>query len=184
MTQLLQKMADGDPSAGEELFSLVYSDLRSRAARLMQGPDAHTLQPTAVVNEAWMKLSGGDSNWENRGHFLGVAAKAMRSVLVDHARAKRAQKRGGGAERIELDTAIEVFEERARDLVLLDEALDHLQTLDARLGKLVELRFFAGLTIPETAEALGVSTPTVERGWRTARSWLRAEMSSRDANLA
>ena len=124
VTRLLKRMADGDSAASEDLFKVVYADLRARAARLMRGPNGHTLQPTAVVNEAWLKLSGGESDWENRNHSLSVAAKAMRSVLVDHAREKRAAKRGGGiAERVELETAVsvltgtvgELLAERARD---------------------------------------------------------------------
>lgn len=180
VTLLLKQMADGDESAASELFELVYSDLRARAARLMQSEHGHTLQPTAVVNEAWMKLAGGGVSWESRGHFLGVAAKAMRSVLVDHARAKKASKRGGDAQRVALDAAVHVFEERALDLVRLDAALEQLNQIDPKLGQLVELRFFGGLTIPETAEVMGVSTPTIERGWRAARSWLGHELSSKD----
>lgn len=182
VTILLKQMAEGDESAASELFELVYGDLRARAARLMQSENGHTLQPTAVVNEAWMKLAGGGVNWASRGHFLGVAAKAMRSVLVDHARAKKASKRGGGAQRVALDAAVEVFEERAMDLVRLDTALEQLRTVDSKLSQIVELRFFGGLTIPETAEVMQVSTPTVERGWRTARSWLGHELSSEDEN--
>ena len=180
VTRLLKRMADGDSAASEDLFKVVYGDLRARAARLMRGPNGHTLQPTAVVNEAWLKLSGGESDWENRNHFLSVAAKAMRSVLVDHAREKRAEKRGGGAERVELEAAVEVYEGSAGDLLQFDDALEHLHAMDAKLGRIVELRFFGGLTIPETAEVMGVSTPTVERGWRTARGWLRHELSGGD----
>lgn len=182
VTQLLRRAADGDTSASEELFSAVYDDLRLRAARLMQGPGAHTLQPTAVVNEAWLRLSSGMSDLESRRHFLAVAARAMRSVLVDHARSKNAQKRGGGASRLELDATVEVFEQRSGDLVELDDALAQLESMDPQLAKLVELRFFGGRTIAETAEVLSISTATVERHWRTARSWLHAELSGRDEN--
>lgn len=179
VTVLLKRMADGDASASQELFEIVYGDLRARAARLMQSP-GHTLQPTAVVNEAWMKLAANESAWENRGHFLAVASRAMRQVLVDHARAKKSQKRGGDSERVELDTAVQIFQERARDLVELDAALERLQAIDPSLMHLVELRFFGGLTIRETADVMQVSTPTVERSWRTARSWLRNELEAGD----
>jgi len=176
LTLLLHRMHAGERDAGEEVFHRIYDELRARAQRLSKDASS-TLQATAVVHEAWLKLSGGaGSDWESREHFLGVAAKAMRSVLVDHARARRAAKRGGGARRLELDEALRSFESRSVDLLALDDALERLAGFDAELARIVELRFFAGLTIAETARLTGVSSATVERGWRTARSWLRAEL--------
>ena len=176
-TELLQRMQDGDSEAGERVFSVVYSELRAQARRMMGGGEGDTLQPTAVVNEAWIKLAAGQgADWQSRDHFLGFAARAMRSILVDYARAKKAAKRGGRAERVELDEALRAYEERAIDLLALDEALERLSGADPVLARLVELRFFGGLTIAETARVLEVSTPTVERGWRAARSWLRSEL--------
>ncbi len=173
ITVLLRRMGAGDREAGERVFALVYAELRARAGGLM-GAAGGTLQPTAIVHEAWIKLAGSESgDWRDRGHFLAFAASAMRSILVDHARAKRTAKRGGGAARIELDRAVAEYEDRAVDLVALDEALAELATLDPELARVVELRFFGGSTIAETAQALGISTATVERDWRTARSWLR-----------
>jgi len=176
---LLRRMADGDNDAGRELFAILYADLRSGAGRLMGYDVRHTLQPTAVVNEAWLKLASvPGENWNSRAHFLGVAGKAMRSVLVDHARAKKAEKRGGNAERIPLDDALKLYEDRAIDLIALDEALAALSTTDEELARLVELRFFSGLTISETAEVMEISTASVERGWRTARSLLRVQLGA------
>lgn len=183
VTILLQRMATGDPSAGAELFQILYDDLRARARELMAGDFAHTLQPTAVVNEAWLKIDhAGGFDWATRTHFLGVAAKAMRSVLVDHARARKANKRGGAAQRVPLDSTLKLYEERAIDILALDEALDRLWKMDEELARLVELRFFSGLSIADTARAMGTSTATVERSWRTARSVLRLELGSTEGD--
>ena len=177
VTLLLQKMEGGDTSAAERLYGLVYEELRGRANRILGGQAGQTMAATAVVHEAWLKLAGGNgADWQNRDHFLRVAAKAMRSVIVDYARAKGADKRGGQAERVRLGEVLDVYEERAIDVIVLNEALERLTEMDAELGRLVELRFFGGLTIAETASVLGVSTPTVERSWRFARSWLRTEL--------
>ncbi|HLU39889.1 MAG TPA: ECF-type sigma factor [Planctomycetota bacterium] len=185
MTALLQRMAGGERAAADELYAVLYDELRERAGRLMAGDRGHTLQPTAVVHEAWLKIAGGAQDYGSRAHFLGVAAKAMRSVLVDHARAGRADKRGGGRERVPLDDAVALFETRVPDLVELDDLLDRLAAIEPELARIVELRFFAGLSIGEAARALGISTATVERGWRTARAWLRVAIdrgpSARDA---
>ena len=181
-TQLLHALERGDPAAREELLALVHDELRSLARQYMLGERAnHTLQPTALVNEAWMRLipegeAEGHDSWESRGHFLRVAARAMRNVLVDHARSRVAQKRGDGRERVPLDDMLAHYEERSLDPLAIDAALCKLNTMDEQLAKIVELRFFAGLTIAETARALGVSTPTIERGWRVARMWLRSEL--------
>lgn len=173
VTRLLRRMETGDRAAAEELYGLVYDELQRLARRLMASSGPQTLQPTAVIHEAWLKLAGGHGDpWTDRGHFLGVAARAMRSVLVDHARARKTAKRGGDARRVEVDEAMATLEESAGDLVALDAALEQLQTVDPELGRIVELKFFAGLSIAQTARAMDTSTATVERGWRTARTWL------------
>lgn len=187
ITRLLRRMADGDSVAAEELLPLVYEDLRMRAARFMvRQPANHTLQPTALVHEAFLKLvqnqetSGQEGTaWESRGHFLCVAAKAMRSVLADHARAKATGKRGGHVHRIMLDEALALYQEKGLDLIDLDETLSLLGEMDEQLLRIVELRFFGGLTVAEAAEVMGTSASTVERGWRTARSWLYLQLGSR-----
>ena len=179
VTQLLQRMSAGDARAANDLMPLVYGELRAPAAGLLRDERArHTLQPTALVHEAYLRLAGAEASpaWEGHRHFLGVAAKAMRSVLVDHARRKPADKRGGGAERLPLEGIVAAFEERVPDLLALDEALDRLEAMDGELARLVELRFFGGLTIEETARALDASVPTVVRGWRVARLWLQREV--------
>jgi RNA polymerase sigma factor (TIGR02999 family) len=179
-TLALRGAEAGEPGAAERLLPLVYGELRELAARLMreQRPD-HTLQPTALVHEAYVRLIEGSGRgpWTGRAHFVRVAARAMRNVLVDHARSKGARKRTpGSGPALALDAAAEVFAEAVPDLVALDEALARLERLDEPLARIVELRFFAGLSIADTARVLGVSTPTVERGWRTARMWLRCEL--------
>lgn len=177
LTALLRRLESGDRDAQGRLYELVHAELRGRAHRLLLGGPKVTLQTTALVNEAWVKLlSGEHPSWNDRSHFLRVAARAMRSVLVDHARARRADKRGGDRARVALDDVVAAYEERALDLVSLDSALEKLAKFDAQLAELVELRFFAGLEIEETARVLGVSASTVERGWRTARTWLRGEV--------
>jgi RNA polymerase sigma factor (TIGR02999 family) len=181
-TQLIQRLSQGDASASGELLALVYTELHALAEKLMRGQSpAHTLQPTALVNEAYMRLVKADerASWESRAHFLGVAAKAMRSVLVDHARRKRAARRSGGLDRVSLDELAAVFAERAPDILALDEALDRLSGMDAELERVVELRFFAGLSNAEVARALAISEPTAVRRWRVARMWLRRELEAR-----
>jgi RNA polymerase sigma factor (TIGR02999 family) len=179
VTQLLERVRDGDRSATDELLPLLYDELRAVAGRVMKDQhEAATLQPTALVHEAYLRLFGGESApaAENRRHFVRVAARAMRAVLVDHVRAQTRDKRGGGRERVPLDEAVAFLEERVGDLLELDEALQRLAKLDDKLARLVELRFFGGLTIEQTAEVLGTSTPTVERSWRTARAFLSREL--------
>ncbi len=184
VTRLLRRMGDGDSAAAESLYGLVYDDLHQRAARLMGRGSGHTLQPTAIVHEAWLKLSDGDVDWADRSHFLAVACRAMRMVLTDHARGRSAQKRGGDHQRQMLDAALLPFEERAIDLAELDDALSELARMDPILAKIVELRFFGGLTIEDTAKVLGASESTIERGWRTARAWLRTELADDAADDA
>jgi len=174
---LLGRLAGGDQGAARELLPLVYDELHELASRLMvREGKGHTLQATALVHEAWLRLSG-DSSLERAGReqFLGVAAHAMRRVLIDHARRRKAQKRGAGGERLPLDAALEAYS-AGRDLVELDEALERLEVLDPELVQIVEQRFFAGATHADIARSLGVSTRTVERGWRAAQVWLRAEL--------
>ncbi|MBL8899173.1 MAG: sigma-70 family RNA polymerase sigma factor [Planctomycetes bacterium] len=178
VTLCLERLRAGDARAGEELLPLVYEELRGMAARLLQ-ERAHTLQATALVHEAWLKLArreGGEASWESRAHFVAVAAKAMRHVLVNHARDRRAKKRGGDAAKLTLDECLGLVEQDTGDLVALDDLLSRLAELDERQARVVELRVFGGLGIEEVAVALGVGQTTVKADWRFARSWLRREL--------
>jgi RNA polymerase sigma-70 factor (ECF subfamily) len=178
VTQLLEGCARGEEEAFERLLPLVYDELRRLAARqLRRERSDHTLQTTALVHEAWLKLAGQEQRaWANRHHFLAIAALAMRRVLLKHAARKKAQKRGGDLERSGWEDALALYEERAGDLVALDESLRRLEALDPEAAKVVELRFFGGLLVPEVAQALGISERTVERRWRSARAWLRKDL--------
>jgi RNA polymerase sigma-70 factor, ECF subfamily len=167
-----------DEAAPEKLAPIVYEELRRLAHHYMEGqrPD-HTLQTTALVNEAYLRLAGRKRpNFADRSHFLAVAAKAMRQILVDHAKACQRQKRGGGASKVELDEAALVFPERTSAVLDLNEALEKLATLDSRKAEVVELRYFGGLTQDEIAEVLKISTVTVRRDWVFARAWLYSEL--------
>jgi RNA polymerase sigma factor (TIGR02999 family) len=188
VTALLRAWGRGEQAALDELLPLVYGELRRQAARHLraQRPE-HTLQTTALVHEAYLRLvrqDGARADWQSRAHFFGVAARAMRSILVDHARARRAAKRGGGAQVISLGNAAvggggaDGIPESEVDVIALDQALARLAELDGRQARVVELRYFGGLSIQETAETLGVSHATVEREWRTARLWLRRELKA------
>jgi RNA polymerase sigma factor (TIGR02999 family) len=183
VTQLLLAWRSGDQEAFDRLMPLVYDELR-RLARLQlrrERPD-HTLQPAALVNEAYLRLVDiRQINWRDRSHFFAMAARQMRRILVDHARARRYQKRGGGAAKVTFDEAV-FAKDRAKDLVALDDALDSLAKLDARKAHVVELRFFGGLTNVETAALLNVSTDTVMRDWKTAKTWLLRELR-KDASI-
>jgi RNA polymerase sigma factor (TIGR02999 family) len=172
---LLERVRAGDPDASAELFELVYGDLRSRARALMAGGVPQTLQTTALVHEAWMKLRGPGSEARDRAHFMAVAAKAMRSVLVDAARARGTLKRGGN--RMLLEEALNLHAERVPDVAELHSELERLAELDERLARIVEMRFFGGLTIEEVAEVLELGHATVERDWRAARAWLAARLA-------
>ncbi|MBL8990574.1 MAG: sigma-70 family RNA polymerase sigma factor [Phycisphaerae bacterium] len=179
VTRLLGRASGGDRKATEELFPLVYDELRALAQRHMAAErEGHTLQATALVNEAYLRLVGsGDAGWESRGHFFGAAAQAIRRILTDHARSRGRLKRGGGARGVELDEAmLTTGEEGGVDLVALDEALRNLAAADAHKARVVELRFYAGLTVEQTAMALGVSQSTVARDWQFARAWLHREL--------
>ncbi len=176
ITALLKDWSGGDREALERLIPAVYGELKRLAASYLRSerPD-HTLQPTALVHEAFLKLQGQRSViWSNRGHFFGIAARIMRRILVDHARRRGAAKRDGAVLRLTLVDA--GSDDRAPELISLDSALTRLEQLDPQQARVVELRFFGGLTVEETAEASGISTATVKREWRTARAWLRREI--------
>ena len=179
ITRLLLAWGDGDESVLEVLTPLVYEELRRRAHRYMGGERAgHTLQTTALVNEAYLRLVDSRRvRWQNRAHFFAVSAELMRRILVDFARSRGYQKRGGGARHVELDEAAVVTDERSAEVVALDEALRALAELDARQSRVVELRYFGGLSDSETAEVLKVSVGTVRRDWTLARAWLLNELS-------
>ena len=178
ITLLLNRISDGDENAPEKLLLLVYDDLRRLAhAYLSKERSDHTLQATALVHEAYLRLvDWRNASWQNRAHFFSVAAGVMRRVLVDHARRKKAEKRDGFGQKISLDEAVSFAEERELDLVALDDALSDLARIDGRQAKVVELRFFGGLTIEETAEALRVSPATVKNEWTFAKAWLRTRL--------
>lgn len=177
ITQLLNEAQAGDKNALDALLPLVYNELRSVAGnQLRTERDNHTLQATALVHEAYLRLLDQHTiDWRNRAHFFGLAAEMMRRILVNYAIQRNAQKRGAGATRIALDDAVSYSDEREMDLVLLDANLKRLAEFDETQAKIVELRFFGGLTIEETAEVLGISPSTVTREWRMAKSWLMAQ---------
>jgi RNA polymerase sigma factor (TIGR02999 family) len=180
VTQLLLAWGQGDEAARDRLIPLVYEPLRRIARNRLRGERAgHTLETAALINEAYLKLVEQSVSWQNRAHFFGIAARLMRELLVDHARNRRRLKRGGDRQQISLTAAGEIAGEQAVDLLALDEALETLAGVDPQKSRIVELRFFGGLTIEETAQVMGVSTPTVERGWRAARAWLQTELGPR-----
>lgn len=181
ITQWLERWGSGDPEATEHVFTLVYAELRRIAARQLRGERSdHTLQATAIVNEAYLRLSGQEGlHWPSRAHFFAFAAHLIRRILVDHARQHNRAKRGGRLERItltELEQLGAMAASERPDLVALDDALSALEALDARKAAVVELRFFAGLTMEEIAAQLGVSSETVGREWRRAKAWLYGEL--------
>jgi RNA polymerase sigma factor (TIGR02999 family) len=177
VTALLRAWGSGDREAGERLMPLVYRELRRQAGRYLRRERRdHTLPATALVHETYLRLVGEQAPWADRAHFFGVAARVMRQVLVDHARRHRAAKRGGGWTRVALEgsgVAAPLVGDRDLDLVVLDEGLVELAALDPAKARVVELRFFGGLSLAETAETLGVSASTITREWRMARAWLR-----------
>ena len=178
ITLLLESAARGDVKAAEELLPLVYSELRRLAAHKMAGESAgHTLQATALVHEAWLRLVGSQpQNWQNRVHFFAAAAEAMRRILVDHARRKHSLKRGGGNERVELDESSLVLTAPPEELLAVHEALDKLAEQDGQAAELVKLRYYVGMTMEEAATVLGLSKRTAEALWTYARSWLHREI--------
>ena len=182
VTQLLAEWSHGDNAALTELTPLVYEELRRIAHRHMGGqrPD-HTLQTTALVNEAYLRLADQTNpNWQSRAHFFAVAARAMRQILVSYARSNQAQKRGGGALKIELDESAILSPEQSKEIVDLHEALERLGTLDSRKGQVVELKYFGGLNYDEIAEVLKIARVTVRRDWEFAKLWLYTELHSVD----
>lgn len=179
LTGLLVAWSEGDQEAYDKLVPLVYDELHRLAHRYMSGErPGHTLQTTALVGEAYLRLVKQKVRWQNREHFFAIAAQLMRRILVDHARAHAYAKRGGGAPEIELNEAMVMAKDRAAEMVALDDALEKLKAFDARKARVVELRFFGGLTVDEAARVLGVSPNTVDRDWSTARAWLYKEVTS------
>jgi len=181
VTRLLEASAAGDEQALEELFPLVYEELRRIARQHMRQEQAgHTWQTTALVHETYLKLAGRQPRWQNRAHFFAIAARAMREILIDYARTKCRGKRGGGLRPLPLDESdggAIMPPERLQELIDLDEALKGLATLAPRQSRVVELRYFGGLTVEETAEVLGISASMVAIEWRLARGWLKSELS-------
>lgn len=186
VTQLLSRLRDGDAAASDQLLPLVYDELQNLARAVFSGENhAHTLQPTALVHEAWMRLCGNLGTVEDRRHFFVIAGRAMRRVLTDHARRRKAQKRGDGRQRLTLDTALgpssasapaSASGSTAVDLVDLNDVLERLAEHNARLAEVAELRLFGGLSIDETAEALGLSPRSVDSDWAMAKAWLQREL--------
>ncbi len=180
VTQLLTLWRKGDEQALARLIPVVYQELRSRAAAYMEREaSGHTLQATALVHEAYLRLAGQkDHHWENRIHFFATAASIMRNLLVDYARARRRNKRGGGCDHLPLDEVPTLAASDLEHVLAVDEALTRLSQLDARAARIVELRHFVGLTVPEAAEVIGVSEKTVKRDWEFAKAWLQAELQA------
>jgi RNA polymerase sigma factor (TIGR02999 family) len=180
ITLLLTDWSKGDELALEQLMPLVYDELRQMAARYMsRQPSGHSFQTTELIHEAYLKIAGQDGqNWQNRAHFFGVAAKAMRHILVDYARSKHSQKRGGWQERVTFTEDDLVSNGRSEEIVALDDALNRLAVLDERKSQVVEMKFFAGLNVEEIAQVLKISPETVKRDWRFARTWLLRELSA------
>lgn len=179
LTQLLQAWSNGDEDAFERLVPLVYDELHRLARRYMRGErPGHTLETTALLHEAYLRLRRSQNvRWQSRSHFLAVASQLMRRVLVDFARARQSQKRGAGSPRRPIDESVDRAEEPAREIVQLDDALRSLASVDARKARVVELRFFGGLTVEETAEAIDLSPETVMRDWKSAKQWLWRELN-------
>ena len=179
ITEQLIAWSEGDPAAQEKLIAAVYQELRRMADRYLRSEDSgHSLQPTALVHEAYLRLIDQRKvNWQNRAHFFGVAAQMMRRILIDHAKTKHRMKRGGDAVRVSLDDNMNFTQERAGELLALDDALHALAVMDQRKSRVVELRYFGGLSVEETAQVLGISGKTVMRDWNLAKAWLYRELT-------
>lgn len=179
VTLLLKAMKNRDQSAAEKLLPLVYKELHRLAKSYMrrERPE-HTLQPTALIHEAYLRLAHDDVDWQSRQHFIGVAANVMRRVLVDHARAHKAEMRGGGLERIEFEEGLAISKERSSEVIALHDALNRLELLNPRRAKVVELRYFGGLSVEEVAAVLDMSPRSVKRDWALARPWLFREIQN------
>jgi RNA polymerase sigma factor (TIGR02999 family) len=186
ITVLLEQWGEGDPQALEKLTPLVYGELHRLASRYLRRERSdHTLQSTALVNEAYLKLVGQHSmRWQNRAHFFGIAAQLIRRILVDHARSRFAEKRGSSAPKLSLEEVPEAVAVRELDLVALDDALDDLAKIDPRQSRVVELRFFAGLSVEETAEVMQMSPATVKREWTAAKAWLFRQLRKQGADVS
>lgn len=182
VTDLLNAWGAGDKGAFDELVTVVYDELRRQAARYLRHENpGHTLQTTDLIHEAYLRLvDQKNPHWQNRAHFFGIAAQLMRRILVDHARARHRAKRGGGNIRISLDEEVAGGKSRDLELIEIDEALNRLAEIDLQQSKIVELRFFSGLNVDETAQVLGISPRTVKRSWRFAKAWLRRELEGHD----
>ncbi len=179
VTRLLQSLTAGNAEAVDALVPLVYSELRRLAAHYLKSErEGHTLQPTALVHEAFLKLVEQETAWQNRNHFFAIAASVMRRILVDYARGYKAEKRGGAAEKVSLEDAFVFVKEKPAEMIALDEALEELAEIDPRRAKVVELKFFGGLNNEEIAEVLGVHSNTILRDWKLARAWLKTQMQS------
>jgi len=180
---LLKELTKGDDKAASKVIPLVYDELRRLAGGYMRRERSdHTLQPTALVHEAYLKLVEQRSvDWQGRAHFFGIAAQIMRRILIDHARAHLRDKRGGGVKLTSLDEALAFSPEQSQDLIGLDESLKRLGEIDPRQAKIVELRFFAGMTVEQVAAVLGISAKTVKRDWSVAKAWLHADLRHNDA---
>ena len=187
VTRILSGIEAGDPHAAEQLLPLVYDELRKLAAqKLAQEKPGQTLEATALVHEAYVRLVDTDQvpHWNSRGHFFAAAAEAMRRILVDQARKKMSRKRGGGLERLPLEEVDIGVPQPAVDLLAVNDALEKLESIDKAAANLVKLRYYAGLTLPQAAEALGISSSTADRQWAYARAWLHAELRENDAESA
>jgi len=180
VSQLLVELSNGNHAVVDALLPLIYDELRNLAANYLRRERRdHTLQPTALVHEAYLCLVDQRSvNWQNRAHFFGVAAQLMRRILVDHARAHNAEKRGHDFQKLSLDENIDKADERSAELIALDDALKELAEIDEQKSRIVELRYFGGLTVEETAEVLGVTPVTIKRHWRMAKAWLHGRMQN------
>jgi RNA polymerase sigma factor (TIGR02999 family) len=180
ITELLVSWSKGEASALEDLMPVVYDELRKIARRLMRGQGSdHTYQTTDLIHEAYLKLvDNSEKQWQNRAHFFGVASRAMRHILVDHARAKQTKKRGGSARQVTLEETAVFSSDVSGEIIALNAALEDLAKLDQRKAQVVEMKYFGGLTTEEIAEVIGVSPETVKRDWRFARTWLRRELTA------
>lgn len=182
LTQIFAALEEDEPGAADRLLAAVYGELKVIArSQMAREPAGHTLQPTALVHEAYLRLVGDDVRWENRAHFFGAAAEAMRRILVERARRVGRLKRGGGARQVTLDEALASVDPRPEELLAVDRALDRLAALDPRMAEVVKLRYFAGLTVEETARTVGSSQRTVYRQWTAAKAWLRRELEGSPA---
>jgi RNA polymerase sigma-70 factor, ECF subfamily len=185
LTQMLIQLSEGKSQVVDDILPLIYDELRSLASNYLRRERSdHTLQPTALVHEAYIKLIDQTQvKWQNRAHFFGIAANIMRRILVDYARKHHADKRGGDAEKLPLEEEILIVSEgKSAELLALDEALENLARIDPQKSKIVELRYFGGLSVEETAEVLGVSEITVKRHWRMAKAWLYGQLANDDSN--